>query len=348
MITKYFTRIIGILISLMVLGYGIAIAQETDLHRDLRQVTAYLLHQRPSYEKAEAYAREFNKKRNELIAKGESVPELEEDKNFQELLDECNRDLKGIGVMLAIIAERKPEAFQQYITQEAAAIRDKKKGVQMATALIATGADEIIEDQKHKRRKTSQTFDYLLWSGTLSETPSLDEVMTQPAKTPDTASVPAASSATATAVAQSTATPVTPASTGGSSKYTKFVKPMDPARAKQVSDSFTKAVEERKYYGHKDTGGGMMGISYGGKEKLPGATSTTATATPAGGEQDAITKDLISGLTDSNGALDAEQLGKAMDAICAQQGFKNYALVRQIRICTEEAVAELRPLEPKQ
>ena len=173
--------------------------------------------------------------------------------------------------------------------------------------------------------------------------------MTQPAANPSQASTPVVPSAATTATVQPAATPVAPASTGGS-KYGRLAKPIDPARAKRVADSFTRPVEDRKYYGHTDTGGGMMGITYGGsgKEKLPAAAPTTAGAVTSANEQDAATKDLTSGLTDANGTLDAEQLEKAMDAICAQRGFKNHTLIEQIRTSTEQIIVELRPSKSQQ
>jgi hypothetical protein len=125
---------------------------------------------------------------------------------------------------------------------------------------------------------------------------------------------------------------------------------MDPRRAKQVADSFTSAVEQRKYYASAETapGSGIVGITYGSKEKLPETTPAAASAVPSGGGEDAITKDLASGLTDSNGSLDPQLLRKAAGQICAQHGFKNHDLVTQIRASSEKVIEELHPREPEQ
>lgn len=349
MITKYFARAIMFLISLMVIGYGTFAVAETDFQRDLIVVGKNLSQRLQSVEKAEAYRREFEENRNKLIDKqGWAPTTLEDDEKFQELIKDCQKEIKALTVMMVIMVERKPEVFREYITQEATAIRDKKKGNQVLSALICNGAETIVEDQKYREEKTWETFQFLLWQRSQEATAASQEATAQPTPVQSQASsAPAATSATtAAAVSQAASTPA-PATTGGG-KYAKFLKPMDPARAQQVSDSFTRPVEDRKNFRYEDKGDGIVGITYGGKEKLPRTSSTAATAVPSEGEQYATTQDLASGLTNSNGSLDADLLRKAADAICSQQGFKNQALVTQIRTFSEEIIAELRPSEPAQ
>lgn len=346
MTTKYFARTIALLVSLMVLGYGTFVAAETDFQRDLKEVAKYLIRQLPSYEKADTYMREFQENRGKLIKEQGWAPLLKDDEKFHELYNDYQKEGKALTAMMAIMAERNRQAFQQYVTQEAAAIRDKKEGNQLLSALICAGAETIVEDQKHRKELAWETFHFLLWQRSQEATAASQEATAQPTPAQSQVSASAGSTATTATAAQPAASTLAPASTGGS-KYAKFVKRMDPHRAQQVSDSFTRPVEEREHPGLTNTGGGIVGIPYGTKEKLPGATSTAATAVSSGGEQDATTQGLASGLTNSSGSLDASLLKKAVDAICAQQGFKNHALVTQIRTCSEEIVEELRPSEPE-
>ncbi len=331
-------RILALLISLVVLGNNTSMAEETAFQRDLKEVAAHLFRQLPSYEKADTYMKEFQENRGKLIKEQGWAPLLQDDEKFKELYDNCKTECKAIMAMMAIMAERKPQVFGEYVTQEASAIRDKKDGNRLLNALIINGAETMIEEQKRNRELAWETFLLFLGAGSQGATAAPQASAPTPAVAPTPAPVAPAGNTVAAALPAAAPPPAPPDT--GRSKYAKFAKPMDPGRARQVADSFTQPVKDRKYYGYEDKGAGMVGIRYGGKEKVPPAA-------PAAGGQNSLTQELASGLANPDGSPNAELLNKAADAICAQRGFNNHELVTQIRICSEEVVGELHPPEAK-